>query len=121
IPDVFTLGLGVGVVALALAVPALHGEHGNVFGVGSLRSGAISLQGLLLGSGFLLWFALLAEFFLKKEAMGFGDVTFVGAIGAFCGWKGAVFSIMGGAVVGLIWFAIAWGWQKICGKPAALR
>lgn len=123
IPDVFTLGLGVIGVALSVCVPALHGQESNLFAVDCLRSGAISLQGLLVGSGFLLWFALIAEFFLKKEAMGFGDVKFIGAIGAFCGWQGAIFAIFGGAIVGLIWFAIAWTWQKISGKisPVAPR
>lgn len=123
IPDVFTLGLGVAGVALSLFIPALHGQHSEFFAVDCLRSGAISLQGLLIGSGFLLWFALLAEVVLKKEAMGFGDVKFVGAIGAFCGWEGAIFSIFGGAVVGIVWFAVAWTWQKISGKssPVAPR
>jgi leader peptidase (prepilin peptidase)/N-methyltransferase len=50
--------------------------------------------------------------------MGFGDVKFVGAIGAFCGWQGAVFAIFGGALVGTIWFVVAWTWQKITGKAA---
>jgi leader peptidase (prepilin peptidase) / N-methyltransferase len=50
--------------------------------------------------------------------MGFGDVKFVGAIGAFCGWQGAVFSIFGGAVVGTVWFAVALIWEKAAGKPA---
>ena len=34
--------------------------------------------------------------------MGFGDVKFVGAIGAFCGWQGAVFCLFGGSVIGVI-------------------
>jgi leader peptidase (prepilin peptidase)/N-methyltransferase len=63
---------------------------------------------------------LLAETILRKEAMGFGDVKFVGAIGAFCGWQGAVFAVFGGAVVGTIWFALAWLWQKITGKTAPM-
>jgi leader peptidase (prepilin peptidase)/N-methyltransferase len=44
----------------------------------------------------------------------------VGAIGAFCGWPGAVFSLFGGAVVGTVWFALALLIEKISGKPAAL-
>ena len=80
----------------------------------------ISLQGLLIGSGLVLWIALVAEVVLRKEAMGFGDVKFVGAIGAFCGWQGAVFAIFGGAVVGTVWCAIAWLWQRIAGRPAAV-
>jgi leader peptidase (prepilin peptidase) / N-methyltransferase len=124
IPDVFTLGLGLLGVVISLFVPALHGQHSDFFALDSLRSGATSLQGLLIGSGFLLWFALIAELILKKDAMGFGDVKFVGAIGAFCGWKGALFSIFGGAVVGVVWFGLALLWQKVAGKssaPAALK
>ncbi len=118
IPDVFTLGLGVVGVLLSVTIPALHGQHSDFFVAGSLRAGVASVQGLLIGSGLVLWIALLAEAVLKKEAMGFGDVKFVGAIGAFCGWQGAVFAIFGGAVVGTAWFAVAWAWQKISGKEA---
>ena len=107
IPDQFTIGLGVVGVLLSTVVPALHGQHGDYFLVDSMRAGLASLQGLLIGSGLVLWIALLAEAVLKKDAMGFGDVKFVGAIGAFCGWQGAVFAVFGGAVVGTTWFAIA--------------
>ena len=120
IPDVFTLGAGALGVLLSFLVPALHGQHGGFFIVDSLRSGTAGLQGLLVGSGLVLWIALLAEMVLKKEAMGFGDVKFVGMIGAFCGWQGAVFSVFGGAVVGTLWFVIALIIQKLSGKPAAI-
>lgn len=113
IPDVFTIGAGLAGLLLSAFVPALHDRSGDLFVVDSLRSGVIALEGLLIGSGLVLWIALVAEALLKKEAMGFGDVKFVGMIGAFCGWHGAVFAIFGGAVVGTIWFAIAFAWQKI--------
>ena len=118
IPDVFTLGLGVIGVLLSLMVPALHVTRSEMLLVDSLRAGTASLLGLLVGSGLVLWIALIAEAILKKEAMGFGDVKFVGAIGAFCGWQGAVFAIFGGALVGSLWFALAWAWQKISGKAS---
>lgn len=118
IPDVFTIGLAVVGVLISFALPALHGVHGELFILDSLRAGVASIQGMLIGSGLVLWIALLAEVILKKEAMGFGDVKFVGAIGAFCGWQGAVFSIFGGAIVGTVWFAIALIWEKAAGKPA---
>lgn len=107
IPDVFTIGLGVAGVLLSFAVPALHGQESEFFALASMRAGLASLQGLLIGSAVVLWIALLAEAILKKEAMGFGDVKFVGAIGAFCGWQGAVFAIFGGALVGTVWFVVA--------------
>jgi len=119
IPDVFTIGAGLLGVLLSFLVPALHGQHGGIFIVDSLRSGTAAMQGLLVGSGLVLWIALLAELALKKEAMGFGDVKFVGMIGAFCGWQGAVFSVFGGAVVGTVWFILALLWQKVSGKASA--
>lgn len=119
IPDVFTIGGGTLGLLLSLLVPSLHGQHGGIFALDSLRSVVISLQGLLIGSGLVLWIALVAEVLLRKEAMGFGDVKFVGAIGAFCGWQGAVFAIFGGAIVGTIWCAVAWLWQRLVGRRSA--
>lgn len=116
IPDTFTIGLGVAGVTLSVFVPALHGQTQGDFMVDALRSGVISLQGLLVGSGLVLWIALVAETLLKKEAMGFGDVKFVGAIGAFTGWQGAVFAIFGGAVVGTIWIGLALLGKKLFGS-----
>jgi leader peptidase (prepilin peptidase) / N-methyltransferase len=105
IPDRFTIGAAVVGVGLSLAVPALHGFEGDLFLADSLRSGVMSVIGLLVGSGTVLWIALLAEVVLRKEAMGFGDVKFLGAIGAFTGWEGALFAIFGGAIIGSLGFA----------------
>lgn len=123
IPDVFTIGLGVAGVIISFLVPTLHGEYNDLFIVASLHSGLDALVGLLIGSGLVLWIALVAETVLKKEAMGFGDVKFVGAIGAFTGWTGAVFAVFGGALVGTIWILLAVVWKKIFGRhsPAAPR
>jgi leader peptidase (prepilin peptidase) / N-methyltransferase len=115
IPDGFTIWLAVEGVVLSVLVPSLHGEHSGIFAVDSLRSASASLVGLIAGSGIVLWIALIAEAVLKKEAMGFGDVKFVGAIGAFCGWHGALFSIFGGAAFGTAWLGAAIAWQKIVG------
>jgi leader peptidase (prepilin peptidase)/N-methyltransferase len=118
IPDAFTLWLGVAGVLLSCAVPALHGRQHELFIIASLRSGIDSVVGLVVGSGLVLWIALLAEEVLKKEAMGFGDVKFVGAIGAFVGWQGAVSAVFGGAIIGTLWFALAMLWEGLFRKPA---
>lgn len=107
IPDGLTIWLTVIGVMLSVAFPALHGEHSGIYVIDALRAGGTSVMGVLVGSGLILWIALIAEAVLKKDAMGFGDVKFMGAIGAFCGWQGAVTAIFGGAIVGSLWFAIA--------------
>lgn len=62
-----------------------------------------------------------------REAMGFGDVKFMAAIGAFLGWKAVVFTLMAssiiGAAVGLLLIVIgkqAWSGRLPYGPYIAL-
>jgi len=119
IPDWLTIGGAAVGLFLSLCVPELHGvaseEAGNAvpFVLIHFRALGSSAAGLFIGSGLLLWIALVAEVFLKKEAMGFGDVKFVGMIGAFCGWQGAVFAIFVGAIIGTFGFGAAWALRHL--------
>jgi leader peptidase (prepilin peptidase)/N-methyltransferase len=61
-----------------------------------------SIIGALIGAGLVYWIAVLGEIVFRKPAMGEGDVKFVGFIGAFCGWQGAVFAMFGGAFIGTL-------------------
>jgi len=46
--------------------------------------------------------AICTEIILPREAMGLGDVKFMGAIGAFIGWPGVIFSLMISSVIGAV-------------------
>lgn len=118
IPDVFTIGGAVVGVVLSLALPALHDQAHEFYFIASMRAGLDAVLGMLVGSGLVLWIALIAEAVLKKEAMGFGDVKFLGALGAFVGWQGAVFAMFGGAIIGCVWVVFAALWQKFSGRAA---
>jgi len=77
-----------------------------------------SLIGLAVG-GLGLWavaegFAIL----MKKEGMGFGDVKLMGAIGAFTGWQGVLFTILVGSVAGSVIGIVA---IKLSGKGKELK
>ena len=109
IPDRFSIGGFLFGVILSGLVPSIHvAATSGLFVVDSMMSLTASLQGAFIGSGLILWVALVAEAVLRKEAMGFGDVKLMGAIGAFCGWQGAVFAFFGGSVIGCLMLAVLW-------------
>jgi leader peptidase (prepilin peptidase)/N-methyltransferase len=110
LPDVLNVSFALTGVFLSLALPGLHG-----FGLGDAATGGAliwfinifgsfgdSLAGMCVGAGMVYWVRLLASTLAGREAMGEGDVILAGGIGAFCGWQGAVFSLLGGAVAGCI-------------------
>ncbi len=96
IPDSITLpGIAVG-LALSTAFPSLQAE--TIFWKGLLRA----LLGMIVGGGFLYLTGTLAEFILKKEAMGGGDVKLLAMIGACLGVKAVLWTIFVSSLVGAV-------------------
>ncbi|NKB25594.1 MAG: prepilin peptidase [Kiritimatiellae bacterium] len=112
IPDRVTWGgILIGLVC-SIFVPELHGVQNRLDG---LKASAI---GAGLGFGMLWGVACLGRFVFKRDAMGFGDVKLIAAIGAFMGWEAVLFTIMissfVGSGVGLC--LIAWGGKRFQSK-----
>ena len=96
IPDRVTLGGIVAGFILSGIVPSLHGQETW------LRGLMFSSLGIALGWGLLWGMGALGKLILKKDAMGFGDVKLLGAIGAFFGWQCVLFTIFVSSLVGSI-------------------
>jgi leader peptidase (prepilin peptidase) / N-methyltransferase len=96
IPDRVSLGgivLGLGLSAL---LPSMHG-------VATMKDSVFaSALGAAVGWGSLWAVAVVGQLIFRKEAMGFGDVKLLGAIGAFLGWRGVLFTIVGSSLFGSI-------------------
>jgi len=105
IPDRVTLGGIAAGLVLSLLVPELHLTRSPLTALA--RAGI----GLAAGWGSLWAVAVLGQFIFKKEAMGFGDVKLLGAIGAFFGWRAVLFTIVvssfTGSIVGIALVATA--------------
>lgn len=104
IPDRFSVGGMLVGVLLSAFVPELHGYSGSMPPIDVMKSVIVSIQGAFVGTALVYWIMVVAEIVLRKPAMGEGDVKLMGAIGAFCGWEGSVFSLFGGAVLGTLGF-----------------
>jgi leader peptidase (prepilin peptidase)/N-methyltransferase len=113
LPDVFTVGGFLAGIALNTLFPSAilpQGEGPAI--VAHLLGLKASLVGAFFGSGLILWIGLLGEWVFRKEAMGFGDVKLMGAIGAFCGWEGSLFAIFGGSMLACLVLLFLWPFQR---------
>ena len=95
IPDILSIGGVVLGLLLAIARPFFRNIDPK-FGI------LDSLYGIVLGGGLLLAIAWVYQFFTKREGMGGGDIKLLGMIGAFCGIKGVIFSLVSGSVLGTV-------------------
>ncbi len=95
IPDVLSIGGLIAGLALAIFRPMfLHLDPKFGF--------LDALYGVLIGGGILFVIAYGYQLITKREGMGGGDIKLLAMIGAFCGFKGVIFSLVSGSCLGTI-------------------
>jgi leader peptidase (prepilin peptidase)/N-methyltransferase len=89
------LGLGLvgGVVGWQAAIRAGTTPWGSV---------VVGVEGLLIGGAMIWAIRVVGTVLLRKEAMGFGDVTLMAMIGSFVGWQPLPMVLFLGAILGLV-------------------
>lgn len=104
LPDRVTIGGMIIGPVFSFILPAMHGTEGHLSGL------VHSLVGMAFGFGLFWSISLLGRLILKKDAMGFGDVKLMGALGAFLGFESIIFitffSSLFGAVIGISFIAM---------------
>ena len=97
LPDRVTIGgMALG-VPISFLVPAMHGIHGGSAGVAALCR---SIGGMAFGFVFLWAIGWIFSKAMKRDAMGFGDVKLLGAIGAFFGPLAVLFTLVASSLAG---------------------
>lgn len=96
LPDSITIGGMAAGVLLSVFVPGLHGC------ATPLEALRVSLTGMATGFGLLYAIGWLGSKAFKKDAMGFGDVKLMGAIGAFFGWQAVLFVVFVSSFIGSV-------------------
>lgn len=96
LPNRVTIGgMALGLLISPL-VPLLHGTED------SLTALARAAAGCATGFGTLWLVAAAGSLVFRKEAMGFGDVKLMGAVGAFLGWQAVFFTVVVSSLFGSV-------------------
>jgi leader peptidase (prepilin peptidase)/N-methyltransferase len=102
LPDALNIPMmWLGPTLVAFLAPGYAGTMGSGL---SPEFDSILSSGLGLAVGFGSCYAVhvLGGKLFRQDAMGFGDVKFLGAIGAFLGWQGALWTFFLGCVLGAV-------------------
>lgn len=120
LPDCVNAPFVLAGLAISFFLPEIHGpvpaQLAGETWLAGFRFGLFpALMGMVIGSSVAYWIRYFASVIMKREAMGEGDVILLGGIGAFFGWRGAVFAFFASSFLGLGAVLV----QKIFGREIA--
>jgi len=99
-------------VSLFILVQAIIGSAAiaAVWWLGGERWMALftALVGLAVGGGIIWLVRIIGTFALKREAMGFGDVTLMAMVGTFVGWQPCLMIFFLAPLAGLVMGVVGW-------------
>jgi leader peptidase (prepilin peptidase)/N-methyltransferase len=99
IPDEITVTGMISGLALATVWPHVRPDPANALShLAALWTGVL---GLFVGAALTQLIRQVFTIVFRREAMGLGDVTLMGMIGAYLGWQAAVLTFFLGAFLGL--------------------
>jgi leader peptidase (prepilin peptidase)/N-methyltransferase len=117
IPDQITVTGMLIALGLGTLDPAIRPEPARADS--ALGGFVVGIVGMLVGGGLTEVVRLGGSMALRREAMGFGDVTLMGMIGAFLGWQAAVLTFFIGPFFGLahaVWKLALYVGKRLSGR-----
>lgn len=97
IPDSMIIGIALSGLALLIL---------EIFGLGTGISWQDRLWGMGLGLAFFAFFFFFYLVVKRKEALGFGDVKLMGAVGLLVGWQGAILCTILACLGVFVWLLV---------------
>ena len=111
IPDQAVIALAIsGLLLYLMEIYLGRGNTNDVFFHHTLYS---PLLGALIGGGTIFAIGFIGSVIVKKEAMGFGDVKLLAAVGALVGTYGIILVLIMTVLISGIWFIILMLAQKL--------
>jgi leader peptidase (prepilin peptidase)/N-methyltransferase len=108
IPDRITKPGMIVAPLFSLVAPGLHQVHWIPDVAPPAAALLLSLAGILTGAGSIWLMGAAGRVLFKKEAMGLGDVKFMGMVGGFVGPVGVLLAVLLGCVVGSVAGILLW-------------
>jgi len=114
LPDAITKrGMWAAPALCAFVPDVILGRHGAPVWLPAtwpapVQAAAVSIVGIAVGAGSIWALGAIGTRVFKKEAMGFGDVKFLGLIGGFVGPGGALMALVLAAFAGAVGGIVRW-------------